>query len=312
MPKNLRFWRNATLIGLTHVALIGGLIRWSHESKGAAPQNIVWLSGGGSIEPASADASPPRRDSPRTPQPVTEATAEITNERPQDEAMLMAAKSDIQLPAATPTPRSTSVPNPTPKIKVPPKATPKPKPKPTATPKPKPSPRKIVLAKAKPVSKTTPKREQPRNTQVDAAKVKERVADDESIHAKAAPTEITARPAETANGSSPRSSSGHAGGGSGESQFGWYGSMLHDRFYSEWAQPTSVTSGAKNSVLVKLRIEKDGRVSSFDIVRPSGNGELDQSVAAAAKRVTQVEPLPEGLGNGDHYDVKINFELSSD
>jgi len=26
--------------------------------------------------------------------------------------------------------------------------------------------------------------------------------------------------------------------------------------------------------------------------------------------VTQVDPLPAGFGNGDHYDVKINFELS--
>ena len=89
--------------------------------------------------------------------------------------------------------------------------------------------------------------------------------------------------------------------------------MLHDRFYSEWAQPTSVAdTGGKNSVLVKLRIEKDGRVSSFEIVRSSGNAELDDSVKALANRVSHVEPLPDGLGKGDHYDVKINFELNSE
>ncbi len=89
--------------------------------------------------------------------------------------------------------------------------------------------------------------------------------------------------------------------------------MLHDRFYSEWIQPTSVAStGGKNSVLVKLQIEKDGRVSSFEVVRPSGNPELDESVKAIANRVAQVEPLPDGLGKGDHYDVKINFELNSE
>ena len=98
-----------------------------------------------------------------------------------------------------------------------------------------------------------------------------------------------------------------------QSQFGWYGSMLHDRFYSEWAQPTTVANaGGKNSVLVKLRIEKDGSVSSFEIVRSSGNAELDDSVKALANRVNHVEPLPDGLGKGDHYDVKINFELNSD
>ena len=102
---------------------------------------------------------------------------------------------------------------------------------------------------------------------------------------------------------------GHAGGGNGESQFGWYGSMLHDRFYSEWVQPSL---GRKASVLVQVRIEKDGRVSHFEVVKPSGIPELDESVAAVAKRVTQVDPLPNGLGNGDHYTVKINFEFSPD
>ena len=106
---------------------------------------------------------------------------------------------------------------------------------------------------------------------------------------------------------------GHGGGSGGESPFAWYGSMLHDRFHGEWDQPSnSLTAGSKLSVLVKIRIEKDGRVSSFEIVKPSGNAAVDESVAAVAKRVTQVEPLPAGLGNGEHYDVKINFELSSE
>ena len=105
---------------------------------------------------------------------------------------------------------------------------------------------------------------------------------------------------------------GHAGGAGSASEFGWYGSMLHDRFYSEWIQPTTViSSGAKLSALVKIRIEKDGRVSDFEIIKPSGNVVVDESVAATAKRVTQVDPLPDGTGSGGHYDVRINFELNS-
>jgi len=104
---------------------------------------------------------------------------------------------------------------------------------------------------------------------------------------------------------------GHAGGGSSASEFGWYGNMLHDRFYSAWIQPTTnITSGSKISTLVKVRIEKDGRVSNFEIIKPSENVVVNESVAAIAKHVTQVDPLPAGFGNGDHYDVKINFELS--
>jgi TonB family protein len=64
--------------------------------------------------------------------------------------------------------------------------------------------------------------------------------------------------------------------------------------------------------MVKVRIEKDGRVSSFEIIKPSGNIVVNESVAVVAKRVTEVDPPPAGLGNGNHYDVKINFELNTD
>ena len=102
-----------------------------------------------------------------------------------------------------------------------------------------------------------------------------------------------------------------AAGAGGAAEFGWYGNMLHDRFYSEWMQPTtSVPAGAKISALVKIRIEKDGKISDFKIVKPSGISVVDESVEAVAKQVTQVDPLPAGLGSGGHYDVNINFEVN--
>ena len=55
-----------------------------------------------------------------------------------------------------------------------------------------------------------------------------------------------------------------------------------------------------------------GTVSSSNVFRPSGNVDLDESVKTLANRVSRVEPLPDGLGKGDHYDVKINFELNSE
>ena len=89
--------------------------------------------------------------------------------------------------------------------------------------------------------------------------------------------------------------------------------MLHDRFYSAWIQPTStVASGAKISTLVKIRIEKDGRVSKFDIIKPSENAVVNESIAAVAKQVTEVDSPPAGLIKSDHYDVKITFELNTE
>lgn len=91
----------------------------------------------------------------------------------------------------------------------------------------------------------------------------------------------------------------------------YYGNMLHDRFYRAWEQPqTVVASGGRFSVIARIRIERDGRVSDFKIVQPSGNVLVDESVAAAGKKVTRVDALPAGTGSSGHYDVNVSFELN--
>src|SRR6185295_15437035 len=68
-------------------------------------------------------------------------------------------------------------------------------------------------------------------------------------------------PASDSDKEANKSSSPGAGTGNGASktsEFSWYGTMLHDRFYKAWEQPTSVVAtGAKMSTIVKIRIEKD-------------------------------------------------------
>jgi len=87
--------------------------------------------------------------------------------------------------------------------------------------------------------------------------------------------------------------------------------MLHDRFYARWDQPLSVVqSGQSYSALVKIKIERGGRISSVSLARSSGNSTVDDSVLLAARRVTQVEPLPAGLGGPSGYEVNIEFKLS--
>ncbi|HUE40428.1 MAG TPA: TonB family protein [Chthoniobacterales bacterium] len=309
MPKNLRFWTNVGLIGLAHIAVIYGLIRWSREGKDAAPQTVVWMNGGAGDGIVTEKKNVPLREKSL---PRTESKTERARDEDEDRPVLTSAPSEIQLP--TPRPSSTVTPKPTPNVK----GTPKPKPKtpPRPTPKPTPKPKKATLAKAKPsaTSKSEEREEIPGKSEVaDAEKKKIVLAKNDAAEAKPAAEKSPTTQTGAGKGTPPGTGGGRVGGSVSQSQFGWYGSMLHDRFYSEWAQPTSVANaGGKNSVLVKLRIEKDGRVSSFEIVRPSGNLELDESVKALANRVSQVDPLPDGLGKGDHYDVKINFELNSE
>jgi TonB family protein len=327
MSRHDRFWRNVTLIGIAHVAVITGLVRWNRENNSAKAQSIVWMSGGADDAAASATPTGPVSTPANVPMSTPEPKALQTDEADDDRPMPTAAKSEIQLPAPTPRPSSNSIPKslPTPLAKVTPKPTskpsPKPTPKPTTKPKPKPSPKKTILAKASPkpspkVKPTPEESEETNDEETNDAQTKD-VAKVPVPPTDSHPDDTTpTKPIGEQSGSGKGAAAGvggHAGGAGSASQFGWYGSMLHDRFYSEWVQPASVTSARpKTSVLVKIRIEKDGRVSSFETIKPSGNNAIDESVAAISKRVTQVDPLPPGLGNGEHYDVKINFELNSE
>jgi outer membrane biosynthesis protein TonB len=293
MSKKPRFWRNVTLIALAHVALIAGLIRWSLAARSAPDaESLVWLSAG-DLKPDNSVASFSKISIPSVKSEPLKPDQEEKEQPP-----LTRAKSEIELPK--PTPMETPVPKATAK----PKATPKPTPKPT----PKSTPRKTVLAKAS-KSSAHPKSSPPKSTgdQTDASNEKKRSAKTVSAKAKSSADNGAGTTGLAGKGG------GHAGGGTSASEFGWYGNMLHDRFYSAWIQPTtSVPSGSKISTLVKVRIEKDGRVSKFDIIKPSENVVVNESVAAVAKRVTEVDAPPPGLGSGNHYDVKINFELNTD
>jgi outer membrane biosynthesis protein TonB len=295
MSKNPRFWRNVTLIALAHVALIAGLIRWSLAARSAPDaESLVWLSAG-DLEPGRSDNSV--ASSSKISMPSIESEPLKPDEEKKEQPPLIQAKSEIELPK--PTPMETPVP----KVTAKPKATPKPIPKPT----PKSTPKKTVLAKAT-ESSARPKSSPPKSTggQTGASNEKKKSAKTVSAKTKSSVDSGAGKTGSAGKGG------GHAGGGAGASEFGWYGNMLHDRFYSAWIQPTtSVPSGSKISTLVKVRIEKDGRVSKFDIIKPSENVVVNESVAAVAKRVTEVDPPPVGLGNGNHYDVSINFELNT-
>ncbi len=288
MPKDGRFWRNIVLIALAHIALIAGLIRWSLAARASNPDSIVWLGAAG--EPETEASPPAERVTPLvSPKPQNDDKTE------EEKPMVTTAKSEIELPSPTPKPTATATPRPKPT------ATAAPKPKATPKPIPKPTPKKILLAKAS--SKPSPK-EKSNSTK----------SDEKSVKNEKSPTAKTASASQNGSGKTgPTGKGGSEGGGSSASEFAWYGNMLHDRFYSAWIQPTtSVPSGSKISTLVKVRIEKDGRVSKFEIIKASANIVVNESVATIAKRVTEVDAPPSGLIKGDHYDVKINFELNNE
>jgi TonB family protein len=297
MPRIARFWRNVILIALAHVALIAGLIRWSVAARASSnSESIVWLGGAGDLSAGESE----KQESASTKQrsTATESSRSEQDEPAEKKPVVTAARSEIELPSATPRPTATATstkPSPTPASRA--KITPKPILRParnaTHSVAGGPTPRKTVAAKPRP---------SPAQASAKSEK-KDKIT-------------LAKKDSASQSGSGQSGSTGKAGsasGGSSGSEFGWYGNMLHDRFYSAWIQPTSnLPSGAKISTLVNVRIEKDGRVSKFEIAKPSANATMNESVAAVAKQVSQVDPPPTGLTQGDHYDVKINFELNTE
>jgi TonB family protein len=336
------FRRNVIIIAALHVAVIGGLWLFSiWKTEARSGENVAWLDGGGlpvdgqvaqPAKPApTAEDTPEDDDTPSPtppPKPDRMATPAPQGTVPPSQIVIPAptveTPTPMPEPTATPTPRPTPRPTPKPTPEDTPEPTPKPKPKPKTSPKPKPKTKPKPKASASPKKHASPKpspHKSPTDDQDDgndddnsAAQARKAAFKAATGHASASHTagggdgEAGTAPG---SGGGHRGGKGHAGGGATESDFGWYNAMLHDRFTNRWDQPTSiVTSTTKLSALVKITIEKDGTISDVSLAQSSGNDVMDQSVMDAARKVTQVDPLPEGLGNGGAYEVKINFELS--
>ncbi|MGZ5503872.1 MAG: TonB family protein [Chthoniobacterales bacterium] len=275
MPRDRSFWQNLTIVGLFHLGLLIGIAHWSASAKKPLGSGIIWMDGG--VPDAAREAVAPTAEEERVAAPP-KAEESPADEKEEEQTTVIAATNDMRFAIPSPTPKET------------PSVTPRPNPSPKPSPKPTPK-----TSKASPTSKAA------------------------TIATKKKPSakEVSVKPAKPAaqsgaSATSAAGSNGHASGAGNASQFSWYGNMLHDRFYRDWEQPTTVVaSGAKLSALAKIRIEKDGRISDFKIVRSSGNVVVDESVEAVGKKVTRVDALPAGIGSSGHFDVNINFALNS-
>lgn len=276
------FRRNFVGVALAHLA-VAAVLYGAGQVGSAKPEtpNVVWLDGGamgggGVPEPEPEPEEPVVLPSP-PPDPIPPAPEAVASELPSPEPAP---------PPATPRPVATPRPAPRPTPKAAPKATPKASPKPVAKTSPRP--------KGSPVAKAaSPK----------AAKAGLVAA-------------VPAAGAGTAGGAVGKGTgTGAAGagpGGGAASEHGWYFSMLHERFHSRWEQPTSIIRSSQHFVTrLRLRIARDGQILSRDIVTPSGDPVMDESVLTAAGNVAQVDALPAGLG-GDFWEVNVDFKLDQE
>jgi TonB family protein len=93
-------------------------------------------------------------------------------------------------------------------------------------------------------------------------------------------------PSSTASGSDTAAKSR---GGITAGEFGWYHELIHDRFFNQWDQPTSIFEQDKSFVCtVKIHIDREGTIKSSEIIKSSGNPIIDQSVQTALSRITKI------------------------
>jgi len=321
MPPDRTFRRNVAIVAALHVVFVALVYVISSLHNKPAPPQVLWLDGGsigGGDMPGENSAAP-------APEPEPEPLPEPAANQRRPELISVpppppVAPSELVTPQTTPEP---ATPKPaTPKPETPKPTTPKPETPRPATPKPAtPKPKPKTTPKPKPKATPKPKPSTPKATPKDdgeaSPKPKASPTDKPESAAGTAKAEGTATSGSksgmtggngpgTGNGKGP----GKTGSGSGASEFGWYYSMIHDRFHNRWEQPTSIVRNTQEFVTtLKIRISKDGTILHREIVRTSGDTIMDESVMAAAEKVQQIDPLPAGLGTGDVFEVNIAFKL---
>lgn len=318
------------------------------EKPKRVEEKVEWLDQGavGAAAPphelaprANDEPEPPPPPAPVTPPPATPPPVAASDDFP----LTSPSPTPTVRPTPTPTPRATSAPSPTPTPTRNPtptpvasrKPTPTPLPKPIkkSSPTPKPKARPSVTPTPKPKKTPPPPKPDQEPSLVDASPA----PTSKPIRKATAATDDTADPAEGASaraaaiaaainadggdlkkegrgtgtgaGTSGSGAGQSAGGGSSASEMGWYNGLIKDRFYAQWEPPAVADSASRNyRAALKITIEKDGRISRFSLMKPSGIAAIDDSILAAAAGVKQIEPLPEKLAKKGSYEVAIAFE----
>ncbi len=107
----------------------------------------------------------------------------------------------------------------------------------------------------------------------------------------------------------PGAGPGTGAGGGSTVPFAWYYYQIKMAMYEAWQQPSALTGSKGLMTTAEVRVQRDGQVTSRRITVPSGNTQMDDSVRRALDAITQLPPLPAGLG-GFYKDISIDFELT--
>jgi TonB family protein len=97
--------------------------------------------------------------------------------------------------------------------------------------------------------------------------------------------------------------------GPGGQAYVGYGIYLKKIYEEAWIPPAAARDN-EPIVAVEIVVAKDGRVLSSQILKGSGNSNLDRSVQNTLNRVKKVRPFPEG-STDEKRTFKLNFNLTT-
>jgi TonB family protein len=197
-------------------------------------------------------------------------------------------------------------------------------------PPPPPKPEKAIPIPDREARKPDPKKKPPEKKEEPARKPEAKPTPTKPAPDKAAQTPPAA-PGAPADAAAPGSrgtgpaggpgapgGTGAPGGGAGGSGMGqadaytFYFARLRQTIETNWAKPLYPQTETLRSVLtatVRLTVTSSGRVTSLELVAPSGYEALDASVLRAIQDAQPFPPFPSELGSGAQT-VQFAFDLS--
>jgi TonB family protein len=97
--------------------------------------------------------------------------------------------------------------------------------------------------------------------------------------------------------------------GPGGAAYAPYGSYLMAFYKLRWKKPTTLNVD-HGEVEAEITVQRNGRVSAFKLINPSGIRALDDSVREVLERNRDLRPLPDGTTDTERR-ITIRFDLSA-
>jgi colicin import membrane protein len=87
-----------------------------------------------------------------------------------------------------------------------------------------------------------------------------------------------------------------------------YQMEVETKVKGNWAYPTALVSRKDLEAVVLVKVQRDGTILKYELIKRSYNSMFDQSVITAIERTKSMPPFPEGFRQNDE-EIEITFNI---